>query len=460
MTNIETLSSTTLKPVPGLVKNNDISGKVLCKLFFERNWLKITVVVTVLTAFSVGITHWATKQSLSSPLTSSSLSPKILDPPSLQPVLSTASVVFQPIPNLAPLIQKDSRAPSFFPLQKPTNHPSSFTTNPASRIPFGQPNIYPTFRPSGSHISPSPSILGSSNPLHSPSHAPSRSPSVNPSVRRSFQPTYISATFQPSRLPTSMPHMVNLQSSWVKTEAYVEFKFSNDKNTISGDGNWIAVGDRFNNETGENAGIVIIRKTNVTVQSLYGQNEGDFFGFSVAMSTNALALMIGAWTTDYDADRSGSVYSYYRSNEDEEFQQQHQLNGDAGTDYAFGYSIAMSGNGLLLVVAAPYADINIGSNKNHGSLIFYTRGSIYAVFQPKERIYGECEFQYLGINGVGIEYTNTTILVHAKSRDANDCISDILDNSNNVRSYKLECECANADIACGSYDDYPHLTCA
>ena len=64
-------------------------------------------------------------------------------------------------------------------------------------------------------------------------------------------------------------------------------------------------------------------------------------------------------------------------------------------------------------MAAPYANINISSNKNHESLISYTDDSIYAVFQPKERIYIKCEFQYFGINGVSIKYTNMTILVHA-----------------------------------------------
>jgi len=232
-----------------------------------------------------------------------------------------------------------------------------------------------------------------------------------------------------------------------------DFEFLDDKNIGSSDGEWTAVGDRFNYEKGSFSGKVVIKKKRKIFQILYGTVANDYFGASIAISDNALVLAVGAYGTDYTGDRTGSVYIYSRGVVGDAFQLQDRIDGEATGDL-FGKSIAMARNGLFLVVVAVWAGIS-NTDTEHGSLSFYTRKSMDVAFQMQQQIYGECDREQLGIHGVAIESTYASVYVHAKSGNGNNCIT----NSNNVRSYKVGCECSNEKLECKGYNDYPNPMC-
>jgi len=101
--------------------------------------------------------------------------------------------------------------------------------------------------------------------------------------------------------------------------------------------------------------------------------EGDFFGNSVAISGNT--IVVGAFFDDTPrGDSSGSAYVYVRSGT-VWAEQQHLTASDGASIDDFGYSVAISGN--TIVVGAVGGNTTSGANS--GTAYVYTRnGTIWA----------------------------------------------------------------------------------
>ncbi|OGB07018.1 MAG: hypothetical protein A3E23_14685 [Burkholderiales bacterium RIFCSPHIGHO2_12_FULL_65_48] len=171
------------------------------------------------------------------------------------------------------------------------------------------------------------------------------------------------------------------QQAYVKasnTEANDHFGYSV---ALSGDGNTLAVGVRYessnatgidgnqadNSAGGAGAVYVFTRSGSTWSQQAYVKASnteiGDQFGFSVALSGDGNTLAVGAYTEDSNAtgingnqadnsaSSSGAVYVFTRSGSTWG-QQVYVKASNTDANDAFGYSVALSGDGNTLAVGA------------------------------------------------------------------------------------------------------------
>ena len=93
----------------------------------------------------------------------------------------------------------------------------------------------------------------------------------------------------------------------------------------------------------------------------------DWFGFSVALSADGNTLAVGAPQL---STSNGAVYVYTRSGSTWTLQQ--KMTGGASGD-GFGWAVALSGNGLVLAVGAPFESTSASSS---GALYVYTTTAV------------------------------------------------------------------------------------
>lgn len=104
---------------------------------------------------------------------------------------------------------------------------------------------------------------------------------------------------------------------------------------------------------------------------LDGEASMDEFGFSVALSSDGTRVAIGARYNDGNGDFAGHVRVYDGTGSDW-MQMGSDLDGEAAKDW-FGYSVALSSNGTRVAVGAP---INDGNGKDSGHVrVFDWTGS-------------------------------------------------------------------------------------
>jgi len=128
--------------------------------------------------------------------------------------------------------------------------------------------------------------------------------------------------------------------------------------SFSRDGTTLAIGAPGNDENGPWSGQVKVFAWDEAAlnfeqigQSLYGRAAGDYFGWSVALSSAGKTLAIGAY--QYNTGRPGYVEVYERDEAGSEYKRLGQkLYGEAPDDQ-FGRALALAGNSRDLVVGAP-----------------------------------------------------------------------------------------------------------
>ena len=130
---------------------------------------------------------------------------------------------------------------------------------------------------------------------------------------------------------------------------------------MSADGNRIAIGARYNDGSGNNAGHVRVYTLangtwTQTGSDINGEAAGDNSGWSVAMSADGNRIAIGAPYNDGSAPDAGHV-RVYSWNGTAWTQTGSDINGEAGIDWS-GSSVAMSTDGN---------HIAIGANRNDGN---------------------------------------------------------------------------------------------
>jgi len=128
--------------------------------------------------------------------------------------------------------------------------------------------------------------------------------------------------------------------------------------SLSGDGNVLAVGcpqgDIQGFETGDVQIFAKKENTNTWVQkgrTIFGENAGDAFGYSLDLSDYGEKIVIGAFGADY-----AKIFQY--SAQTKRWKEIRFLNGKPTEGY--GYSVAMSGDATTIIVGAPFANNSTG----------------------------------------------------------------------------------------------------
>jgi len=142
--------------------------------------------------------------------------------------------------------------------------------------------------------------------------------------------------------------------------------------SISGDGLTAIVGAYRDNSSTGAAYIYKYINNAWTQQKITASDRavGDVFGWSVAISDDGLTAIVGAYR---DILSSGSAYIYKYNNGAWSQTQKLTASGGAANDY-FGYSVSISGNGLTVIVGA-YEDDDKGTNSGSAYIYKYINAS-------------------------------------------------------------------------------------
>lgn len=179
-------------------------------------------------------------------------------------------------------------------------------------------------------------------------------------------------------------------------------------------GTTVAVGansDDFNTNFGQGSVYVFVLSGGVwTLQQKLMANDGeqyDSFGWSVALDGDTLA--VGAMNDAIGAKpEQGSAYVFKRSGTD--WMQQQKLNASDGAAYDnFGWSVALSGNTL---VVGPWRH-DVGGNTRQGSAYVFTRDG--AVWTEQEKLIASDGAAYDEF-GQAVAISGETLAVGAKSK--------------------------------------------
>ena len=200
--------------------------------------------------------------------------------------------------------------------------------------------------------------------------------------------------------------------------------------SISGDGTTAIVGAYGDDDKGSDSGSAYIYTRSGSTWSYQAKlvpNDGatdDYFGYSVAISSDGNTAIVGAVGDDGVDINTGSAYIYTRSGST--WSQQTKLTAtDATLQDSFGSSVAISGDGNTVIVGAPNSEFDI-SNAQAGGFYIYTRsGSSWTLqydtnFTGSESKYGSyVSLSYDGsvaaVGGTGIHGDSMRILTRSGS---------------------------------------------
>nr|QFG73880.1 MAG: FG-GAP repeat containing protein [Megaviridae environmental sample] len=157
------------------------------------------------------------------------------------------------------------------------------------------------------------------------------------------------------------------------------YDYSGRSIAMSSDGNYIAIGARYNDgddTSNTNRGHVRVYycdssggvNSNIiwtqVGDDIDGEADGDFSGYSIAMSNDGYRIAIGAPDNDGNGSNSGHV-RVYDLIANTWTQVGDDINGEAIDDYS-GYSVAMSSDGYRIAIGTRYNDGDDNSNTNRG----------------------------------------------------------------------------------------------
>jgi hypothetical protein len=189
-------------------------------------------------------------------------------------------------------------------------------------------------------------------------------------------------------------------TTWTRTGQEINGDVAGDEIghsvAISADGNRIAIGARFKDSNGNDAGghvRVYTLNGNTwtrTGSDMNGEATGDHSGTSVAMSADGNRIAIGAPLNDGNGADSGHV-RVYTWNGTAWTKAGNDIDGEATNDNS-GYSVAMSADGNRIAIGAM---LNNGRANDAGHVRVYTwNGTAWT--KSGSDIDGEAEFDYLG----------------------------------------------------------------
>lgn len=198
-----------------------------------------------------------------------------------------------------------------------------------------------------------------------------------------------------------------LQRAYIKASNTDEYDYFGGSVALSADGNTLVVGvnaeasattgingnQRDNSADASGAVYVFIRSGATWSQQAYikasNAEADDNFGFSVALSADSNTLAVGAYREasaaegiggnqrDHSASQSGAVYVFARSGTTWS-QQAYIKASNANARDDFGFSVALSADGVTLAVASPgeaSAATGIGGNQSDNASL--SSGAVY-----------------------------------------------------------------------------------
>ena len=146
---------------------------------------------------------------------------------------------------------------------------------------------------------------------------------------------------------------------------------------ISGDGSRIVVGAA--NESSSRGKIYVFDRPAIGVWSTTSTSTqltatdgvaGDYFGYSVAISTDGNTIVAGAYGDDDGGSASGSIYIFYWNGSG--WTQVKKVASDDATNDRFGHNVSVSSDGGVVVVGAYQESTNAGA-----AYIFTRSGDVW-----------------------------------------------------------------------------------
>ena len=170
--------------------------------------------------------------------------------------------------------------------------------------------------------------------------------------------------------------------SWTQLGADIDGEADQDESgwsvALSSDGTILAVGAKFNDGTGSNAGHVRVYQWTSGSwtqlgQDIDGENPGDNSGISVALSSDGTILAVGANKNHGTGISDPGHVRVYQWSGGSWTQLGADIDGEADQDES-GWSVALSSDGTILAVGAKFND-GTGSNAGHVRVYQWTSGS-------------------------------------------------------------------------------------
>jgi hypothetical protein len=213
-------------------------------------------------------------------------------------------------------------------------------------------------------------------------------------------------------------------SSWIQYSKLIsDIRVANDQLgtsvAISGDGATAIAGMPYSDFLGTDAGVALVFTPYVEYTGLYPKIQdsklvaadgvsGDYFGISVAISSDGNTAIIGA----YNDDDKGSAYIYIRSGTTWS-QQAKLVPADGAISDYFGRSVAISSDGNTAIIGA-HGDDDKGTNS--GSAYIYIRAGTTWSQQAKLVAADGATGDYFGIS-VAISGDGNTAIIGAYADD-------------------------------------------
>ena len=200
--------------------------------------------------------------------------------------------------------------------------------------------------------------------------------------------------------------------------------------SLSSDGSTVAIGAPGNDGNGSNAGHVRIYSFNGASWNKLGADldaeaEADYNGVSVSLSSDGSTVAIGARYNDGNGSNAGHVRIYAWDGASWN-QLGADLDGEAAGDQS-GWSVSLSSDGSTVAIDARY---NAGNGSNAGHVrIFAWDGASWN--QLGADLDGEAAGDNSG-SSVSLSSDGSTVAIGAKSNDGNGS------NAGHVRIYALE----------------------
>ena len=187
--------------------------------------------------------------------------------------------------------------------------------------------------------------------------------------------------------------------------------------SLSSDGTILAIGARYNDGNGDNAGRVQVYQYSSGAWSqlgadIDGEAVHDEFGRSVSLSSDGTILAIGAPSNDAGGYRAGHVRVYQYSSGTWS-QLGDDIDGEAADDRSGG-SVSLSSDGTILAIGAPFNDES-GSDAGHVRVYQYSSGTWS---QLGDDIDGEAADDRSGYS-VSLSSDGTKLAVGAHQNDGN-----------------------------------------
>ena len=137
------------------------------------------------------------------------------------------------------------------------------------------------------------------------------------------------------------------------------FEHAGTSLALSGDGMSVAVGaPGAYGSRGRVAVYILTGSVWQNLGNLYGDNDGDQFGFSVSLSTNGTRLTVGAKQNDAAGNDAGSVRVYdWKPDTEKWVGVSLDILAEAAGDAA-GFAVSMAGDGSRVAIGAPGSDAN------------------------------------------------------------------------------------------------------